>query len=70
MAIGTVAHNRPFTVRDLSEYVGFDASSYIRGWKKRKLLESVGSDDVGRGRREKLYFPTSDMWLMIEGAVG
>lgn len=65
IAIGTVAHNRPFTARDLSEYVGFDASGYVRGWLKRGLLVRVGSDG-----RMALYYPQHTLWMMVEGAVG
>ena len=70
VGIGTVAHNRPFSAADLSEYVGFDVGALVRGWAKRGLLKRVGREDIGRGRKEALYFPTKEGWAMIEGAVG
>jgi len=64
-AMGTVAHNRPFTAAELSEYAGTDASGLVRGWARRGLLLRVGRDG-----RSTLYYPDEVMWWMIEGAVG
>lgn len=64
-ALGTMAHNRSFTTAELSEYAGVQASGFVRGWLQRGLLEKTG-----REGNANLYFPTGELWLMIEGAVG
>jgi len=63
-AIGTVAHNRPFTVTDIAEYVHAknisfaDVASAVRRLYADGLLLSV----------DRCYFPTSALWKMIEEA--
>jgi Mn-dependent DtxR family transcriptional regulator len=57
--IGTLAHNKDFTARDISEYVGVDGSAAVRKMKKHGLLKSVS-----RGR----YYPTPKGWRTVEGA--
>lgn len=70
-AIGTLAHNRPFTATEIAQYVGpgglrhrqthFDAAAFARWLKKHGHVRSV----PGR----KLY-PTAKGWKMIEKACG
>jgi len=56
--VGTVAHNRPFTAKELAQYTG--ASSRLVRW-----LKSHGHVRSVEGR--KLY-PTAKGWNMIEKA--
>jgi predicted transcriptional regulator len=57
--VGTVAHNRDFSARDLSEYLGKDTGPMLR----RMLREGIVSS-VSRGR----YYPTKKGWRNIENA--
>lgn len=62
LAIGTVAHNRPFTVTDLAEYVHAKNISFADvASAVRKLYADGLLLNVDRG-----YFPTSALWGMIE----
>lgn len=58
-AIGTLAHNRSFSIRDLTEYTGVDASALVRRMTRAGQLSRVS-----RGQ----YFPTSAGWNLIEVA--
>jgi hypothetical protein len=58
-AIGTVAHNRPFTLRELREHVGIPCRDYVKQLVRYGMLEIV---DVAPVR----YFPTHAMWPLIE----
>jgi hypothetical protein len=57
--VGTLAHNRDFSRRELSEYLRRDASPMFKRMVKEGMLERVG-----RGR----YFPTEQGWRNIENA--
>jgi hypothetical protein len=57
--VGTVAHNRAFTTRDLSEYLRKDAKAMVRRMIREKMLTRAG-----RGK----YFPTKRGWRDIENA--
>jgi len=57
--VGTVAHNKDFTIRDLSEYLGKDAGPMVRSMVARGMAEQTT-----RGR----YFPTKTGWRDIENA--
>ncbi len=57
--LGTLAHNRPFTPRDVTEYTGVDGSAAV---KKLRRLQYVTRTDRGR------YFPTAKGWDAIERA--
>ena len=62
LAIGAVAHNRPFTVTDLAEYVHEKNISFTDvASAVRKLYADGLLLNVDRG-----YFPTSALWGMIE----
>lgn len=71
-AIGTVAHNRAFTARDLVEYAGTSAypkrtgrtGAQLIAWlKKHGHIRSIGGVDAKRK-----YYPTAKGWKMIEKA--
>lgn len=58
--IGTVAHNRPFTAKELREYSGSMGDARMIKWlRKHGHIRSVGGG--------KLY-PTAKGWKMIESA--
>ena len=59
LAIGTLAHNSQFTVRDLNEYVGFSTSAFVKKLARTGLLEVVGVAPVR-------YFTTPAGWKLIE----
>lgn len=61
-ALGTVAHNRPFTIRELSEYVGFNARSFVKRLERVGMLQVV---EVAPVR----YYPTPQGWERIEAEV-
>lgn len=71
--LGTIAHNRPFTTRDLREYTG-EGVQLVRWLKRNKLVRPIASDrDPATGaaaKRQRTYplYPTAKGWNMIEKA--
>lgn len=57
--LGTLAHNRSFSPRDVSEYVGVDGAAAVKKLRRLHLVEATG-----RGR----YYPTTKGWDAIERA--
>lgn len=57
--LGTLAHNKDFTARDVSEYVGVDGSAAVRKMRKHGLLRKTS-----RGK----YYPTPKGWRAVERA--
>lgn len=57
--LGTLAHNRSFSARDVQEYVGVDGQAAVKRLSRAKLVRRVG-----RG----LYYPTPAGWNAIERA--
>ena len=63
--IGTVAHNRSFTARELREYVQIkDRKSMMRWLKRHKLVGWTATGGPGPER----WHPTKKGWRMIEKA--
>lgn len=63
--IGTVAHNRSFTARELREYVQIKDRKTMLSWLKRnKLISWTATGGPGPER----YHPTTKGWRMIEKA--
>lgn len=64
-AIGTLAHNRPFTVSELTQYRKRDSRILVRQMVQVGLLEQV-SPPAGRSGAVRWYFPTKKGWERIE----
>lgn len=62
--IGTLAHNRSFTIADVREYTAYDRPEISRNAGKlvRMLRRNGLLHRAGRGR----YYPTSKGWAWIE----
>lgn len=56
-ALGTLAHNRRFTVAEVSRYIGCDARKDVAQLHRKGFVERVSP-----GR----YFPTRRGWAWIE----
>jgi hypothetical protein len=63
--LGTVAHNRDFSVRDVEEYARFDRPLVARQAKNlvRQMLADGHLTKTKRGH----YYPTKEGWAVIEG---
>jgi hypothetical protein len=57
--VGTVAHNRAFSTRDLSEYLGKDAGPMVRRMRREGMLTKASA---------RTYYPTKKGWRDIENA--
>jgi DNA-binding MarR family transcriptional regulator len=57
-ALGTLAHNRPFSARDVTEYVGINGANAVRRLVRKGLVTRVPGG----------YFPTPKGWEAIEQA--
>jgi hypothetical protein len=57
--IGTLAHNRSFTAREISEYTRFNGSTIILLLVRRGL--------IARTEHKGSYYPTPTGWDWIEG---
>ena len=59
VAVGTLAHNRSFSPRDVQEYTGRNGQKTVKWLVEVGLLKRVA---VGR------YYPTSKGWAWIDSA--
>lgn len=71
--IGTLAHNRSFTLVDLEDYCYWRtpripvSSGTIAALVRSGLLEPAGAERVRGQHPRRLYRPTRDGWSWIEG---
>ena len=68
--IGTIAHNKAFTAREVTEYLGFDFGrgrvSPVNGADVTRWLKKHGH--IRPGDRKGTWYPTAKGWRMIEKA--
>ena len=65
-AVGTVAHNRAFTMRDLAEQARMPMKTtrqIVKRWQRTGMIEIAGVAPVS-------YAPTVTLWERIEALVG
>ena len=64
--IGTLAHNRMFTMREIDQYTRFDLEP-INGLKLVKQLIKLGwLSRIENSDGPNTYFPTQEGWTEIE----
>lgn len=69
--IGTIAHNRPFTAKELREYSGSMGDTRMINWLRKHghIMATGYQSGAGTGSRgSRSFYPTPKGWKMIEAA--